>query len=491
MSATDSSPLVIVRYSGELSTKARETRRRFLTLLLRNLREALRSSGIESPIERFHERAFIRSGGTRSLEVASRVFGVQSAALGMPFSVGALDETVARCREFFAPLVRGKRFAARAKIVGSRRDVSWSSVEFERALGAALLPIASGVDLSRPEVVAGVEVHRDRGFAITETRAGPAGLPIGSEGRALVLLSGGYDSAAAAWQLMRRGVRPDYFFCTLGGEEHARGALRVAQVLQERWAHGSDPKFVLLEFDAIVEKLREHTRPRYWQILLKRFMFAAADAVAREQKIDVLATGEAIGQVSSQTVRNLAVIEEVTSRPVLRPLAGMNKDDIIALTRRIGTADISDKVQEHCSLDASEPTTGARSAVAAEYEAGLPPGLLEEALEGAQVLRVRDFHATDADDSAFCATEPAAGTTVLDVRPRPLYDAHHIPGALSLPWDQALRGYASFDVAQRYTVCCEYGFLSAELARRMRAKGFSCVHLSGGMRRHRKRHGER
>lgn len=476
------SKTLILRYSGELTTKGKGTRRRFQGSLLRNLRDALATHGVHNEAVAFHERIFVEDVPRAALDTACRVFGLQSASLAESFEATDLASTIVEAKRIFAPLVAGKRFAVRAKTVGGSSGYEWSGGKLERELGAALLPDSGGVDLSQPEVTARVETHLGRLFAVTETRRGPGGLPMGDEGRALALVSGGFDSAVAAWQMMRRGVRVDFLFCNLGGAPHAAGTLRVMKLLADRWAYGTHPRFIWLEFDPVVSALRAHCTPRYWQILLKRLMLRAATRVAESSDYDALVTGEAVGQVSSQTLRNLAAISEATPLTILRPLVGANKDEIIGLARHIGTEEASAQVEEYCALNRKSPATAAKLEALLEEETQLPDGLLAEVLESSQRL---DLRSTEIDfDSARqnAVDKVPPGAVVLDVRPRALFESFHLDGALSLEWSQAIEAFESFSKDQPYLVCCEYGVLSAHLVERMRALGFEAFHLEGGVR---------
>jgi thiamine biosynthesis protein ThiI len=118
--------------------------------------------------------------------------------------------------------------------------------------------------------------------------------------------------------MLRRGVRVDYAFCNLGGETHQLGVLRVAKLLADRWSYGDRPRLHAIDFAAVADELRARTQPRYWQILLKRMMLRAAARVLRERRASAIVTGDAVGQVSSQTLPNLAVISRATSEAILR-----------------------------------------------------------------------------------------------------------------------------------------------------------------------------
>lgn len=474
--------LVLLRLSGEVSTKGRATRRQFVTRLVRNLEDALTAEGVPGTVERRHDRLFVHLPAGATAPALERVFGVQSLSPVEPGPGAKLDEVVEVGRRLFAPRVAGRRFAVRARMVGGRGRHAFGARDVEVALGECLREASGGVDLSDPETTCHVEVYQDRAYFFSARIPGPAGLPVGTESRALALVSGGFDSAVASWYLLRRGVALDYVFFNLGGATHRHGTLRVMKVVADHWSYGSRPRLHAVDFDEVSREIRAHAEPRYWQILLKRWMLRAADAVARESGARALVTGESVGQVSSQTLQNLAVIGEATTLPILRPLVGHNKEEIIARARAIGTAELSAVVAEYCALVPRRPATAARAAVVREQEARLDPRVLERALAGREGL---DLRAADPDDSGLPELEVRAvpeGAILLDLRPRASFESWHAPGSVQLDFGHALEAFPSFAPDRTYVLSCEFGLKSAHLAEQMRRAGLRAFHFRGGTR---------
>lgn len=472
--------LVLIRLGGDIATKARETRRRFTTRLARNLKDALRSHGLEAQIVRSHDRIRIESKEPLPTELFARVMGVQSASPSRRHGVGSVEEIVAQGIEHFSDLVRDRTFAVRARRVGNRSEIPFRSADVKRDLGTALLPLARGVDLNQPDVEVHVELMHNSACYFSETRPGPAGLPIGVEGRALALVSGGFDSAVAAWHMMKRGVALDYLFCNLGGQTHQLGTLRVMQHIARNWSFGTNPRFHSVDFDSVSQDLQNNIASRYRQVVLKRLMLAAAERVASEVGAIALVTGDAVGQVSSQTLQNMAVISEATRFAILRPLVGMNKDEIVAVARRIGTFDLSKVVGEYCALVPKKPATAASLEAVRAEETHLSSGLVERAVDERSVFDLRSLD-IDALEIPELETETIpAGATVIDLRPRTAFDRWHYPEALSLDFTNALRAYPHFSRDAHYVVYCEFGLMSAHLVEQMRREGFEALHFKGG-----------
>jgi thiamine biosynthesis protein ThiI len=474
--------LFLVRVSGDLGTKARWTQARFARRLVENLRDALAAEGIPARVRRTHERVFVEAARPEAAAVLARVFGVQSCSLAHELPAADLAQLVAAGAAFFGERVRGRRFAVRARRVGERSRIALEPRALERELGAALLPASAGVDLDAPEVTAAIELREDRAYFFHERVPGPAGLPLGVEGRALALVSGGFDSPVAAWRMQKRGVSLHYLFCNLGGAAHQLGVLRVMKVIADRWSYGTHPKLHALDFAPVADALRARTEPRYWQVLLKREMLRAADAVARVTRAQALVTGEALGQVSSQTLTNLAVISSATSLPILRPLVGFDKDEILADARRIGTYELSAVVGEYCDLHAPRPATAAARAALEAEERKLDPALLARAVAERAVL---DLCALDPEKLGIPELERddvPADAVVLDLRSRAAFAGWHWPGALQLEFGNALAAYPHMDRGRRYLLYCELGLKSAHLAEQMRNAGFEAWNFRGGLR---------
>jgi len=475
--------LVLVRLSGDIGTKAQGTRVRFVARLERNVRDALASEGIEGRLVTTRNRLFVEASSPEATAVLARVPGIQSVSLALRAPEEPLDDLVARGVALFAERVRGRRFAVRAKRVGSRAAGCLTTRDVEVALGRALLPGAAGVDLDAPEVTAFVELCEGTAYYFPERVAAPGGLPLGVEGRAVALVSGGFDSAVAAWLVQKRGVALDHVFCNLGGAAHELGVLRVMKVVAERWSYGTRPRLHAIDFRPLAEELQAKTQPRYWQVLLKRLMLRAAEAVARERRALAIVTGEALGQVSSQTLANLAAISPATSLPILRPVLGLNKDEILAIARHLGTFELSSVVGEYCALVPTRPATEARADAVDAEEAKLDRARLEAAIAARRVI---DLRGVDPEAFAMPGLETETippDVTVLDLRTRAQFDAWHYPGALWLELGHALAALPRLPAGKRYVAYCEFGLKSAHLAERMRKHGLDAAHVRGGLRR--------
>lgn len=476
----------LVRFSGELSTKSRRTRKRFQRRLVQNLRDGFASTGVEAVVHPDWSRLYVEAANEDFLPIVSRTFGISSCSLVVAECEADLDRIVEVGHARFADAVRGRRYAVRARRSGRH---GFSSDDIHRQLGAALNPGAT-VDLGNPDVTVFVEVRGDRAWFYEAGIPGPDGLPLGVQGRGVALLSGGFDSAAAAWMVLRRGVRLDYVFCNLGGAAYERMVVEVAKVLADDWSHGTSPKLHVVPFVDVVEAMRERARPAYLQVVLKRLMYRAAAAVADEVHAEAIVTGEAIGQVSSQTLTNLRAIDDASPLPVLRPLVGFNKNEIIDRCREIGTHDISARVREYCSVAPGRPVTAASvEEVRAQHEA-VGDEVLAQALAAREVLDLRSLRTQTMVGSGLYVSEVPPSAEVIDTRTGEAWDDWHWPGARRADLDELEAGFGELDRERTYVLYCEEGIRTAYVAELMQRAGYEAYSFLGGAPRLRKLEGE-
>lgn len=238
-------------------------------------------------------------------------------------------------------------FAIRAR--RPNKDFPHSSQEIGQVLGRAVQERWGWpVDLSRPELEIHVDVLFRQALVFTRRIQGVGGLPVGSAGRVLALISGGIDSPVAAFQLMKRGGRAGlvhFHSMPFTSPRSRRKAVQLAEVLTRVQGR---TRLYLVGFGEVQRQLVLATPPPYRVVLYRRFMVRIAQALARQHRYHALVTGESLGQVASQTLENLVTIEEAIEMPILRPLIGLDKREIIERARALGTYDISILPYEDC-----------------------------------------------------------------------------------------------------------------------------------------------
>ena len=259
------------------------------------------------------------------------------------------------------------------------------------ATGALIVKKGGRVDLSNPDVTVSVIVIDDRAFLVTDHSVGHGGLPIGSQDRVLCLISGGFDSVVAAWMLMSRGCPIDFVHFTLNCAQSDH-ALAVASEMWREWGHGMQPTVHLVEFQPVKDALFEHVEPKMRQVALKVMMARAASAIALDEEIAALVTGDALGQVSSQTLPHLMAVSDASDVPILRPLVGLPKQSIIDLARVVGTAELSARAQEVCDLSEGHrvATRASQQSIDASVDR-IPEMVMADALTTRKTFKLADW----------------------------------------------------------------------------------------------------
>jgi tRNA uracil 4-sulfurtransferase len=469
--------LVLVRLASELALKGPRTRSHFVQRLLRNIRDAVNAAGASCRIETEWGRVYVRLDSPAAVPVLGRVFGISSYSVVEAVVASDLDAVVEKGAEIFTEHVKGKSFAVRANRAGQH---GFRSKDVAIALGARLLPHAKKVDLDHPEVTAYVEIRQEHAYLFTGREAGSGGLPLGVEGRAISLISGGYDSAVSSWLMLKRGIALDYVFCNLGGDAYERAVVQVTKALADDWSYGTSPKLYVVDFDEPLRELKENSRDQYWQLVLKRLMYRTASQIGALMKADAIITGEAVGQVSSQTLPNLRAIEPAASLPVFRPLLGFDKEEIIDRARKIGTAALSEQVKEYCAIAPGKPVTAATEARVEREEARLDLGVIDRAVAGAKTLDVRGLTALDLVGPYIFTSEIPADAVVIDCRTEAQFRAWHAPDAVHKEEWELARDFRKLDKSRKYVLYCAHGMQSAHLAEKMQRSGYEAYSFKGG-----------
>jgi len=322
-----------------------------------------------------------------AFEALKKVFGVVSLTRAAACEKDA-DAIARKAIEYLAPAMR----AAKSFKVESRRSdkrFPMTSIQLSQYVGGLLAEAFpdTKVDVHRPELTVELEVRDLAAYVHSDPCPGAGGMPLGSNGTAVTLLSGGIDSPVSSWMIAKRGVRliPVHFYSFPYTGVAARE--KVEALTRELSAWCGPLRLCVVPFTHIQEEIRDKCPEEYFTILMRRFMMRIADRIARDNRCGALVTGENLGQVASQTMQAMAVTEEVCTRPVLRPLIGFDKEEIIRLARRIGTFETSILPYEDCCTVFTPRHPELRPSVekAREAEAALDvEALVEEAVMGTE-----------------------------------------------------------------------------------------------------------
>ena len=381
---------VVVHYQ-EIALKG-NNRPWFIARLVRNLREATADVGVREVRVRMGRIEVVLDGEAQWPQVRdrlSRVFGVAHFAQAgrAPLDVDAIANAILADLEGHAD---PRTFRVSARRADKRFPLT--SPQIEREVGGRIKEVRRWtVNLDDPEFTIHVEALTDDAFYYFGKEPGAGGMPVGVSGRVACLLSGGIDSPVAAWRLMRRGCRVllvhfhSYPILSRASQEKARELARLLTQFQFR------SRLFLVPFGEIQQQVTLSVAPPLRVVIYRRLMMRIAERIARNHKAQALVTGEVVGQVASQTLENLSSIDRVVSMPVLRPLIGMDKDEITAESQRLGTYPISIIPDQDCCtlFTPRHPATRARNDDVERAESTLP---IEEIVDRAvTAAAVEDF----------------------------------------------------------------------------------------------------
>ncbi len=333
--------LVMVRY-GELFLKSEPVKHHFIGLLLRNIGKALSAAGLQGHYETPRGRILIFGKEPEKIaEIVSRIFGLVDVSICTKTGGSIDDLCTAAVTLAKSHLSAGMGFAVRAK---RQQKTGLDSQVLGARIGSAIYEAIPGlhVDLDHPDYEVFVEVRDFGGLVYDSRTTAPGGLPWGTQGRALVLLSSGIDSPVASWLAMKRGC--EIVHLHLDGRRWAGCDVKSAAIENHRrlsrWCAGNPLMMVIANSEPLYDRMQElRIPPRYRCVICKRFMLQVASRLMKNEGALAIFTGENLGQVASQTLANLSVISDGIPVPVLRPLITYDKEEIITLARRIGTFD--------------------------------------------------------------------------------------------------------------------------------------------------------
>lgn len=391
-----------------------------------------------------------------------------------------LHDIYTQIAEVYQTRLAGKTFCVRARRQGKH---DFSSLEAERYIGGGLnqLVDSAKVQLKKPDITIKLEIKQDKFLLVAETFPGMGGFPLPSQSDVLSLISGGYDSAVASYLMIRKGLRTHYLFFNLGGAAHEAGVREMAFYLWQRYSLSHRVKFVSVDFAPVVTEILENVESGLMGVVLKRMMMRAASQVAADLGIKAVVTGESIGQVSSQTIANLAVIDRVTETLIIRPLIYQDKQEIIDLSRKIGVEELARTMPEYCGVISKNPTVNAVLSEVEETEKRFDPAVLAKVVAEAKILDIRTIEYQADQQARTVATEDVLpdNAIVLDIRAtdeteaKPLQLQTH--QVLEIPFFRLATKFPELDQTQQYYCYCERGVMSRLQALLLQEMGYQNV----------------
>ncbi len=376
----------VIHY-GEIALK-KGNRDYFEDCLMRNIRLAIDRKDV-CEVRRLQGRIHVEFAnpaiGQPMMDRLKRVFGVASISAAV-----RSEPAISPIREAVQNIVAGRTFESFAvRTRRAEKSFPMSSQKVNEEIGALVQKMTGAkVDLENPKLTVAVEITKKHAFIFLDHVKGPGGLPVGISGRVACLISGGIDSPVAAWRVMKRGCLPVFIHFHSAPFTSAASQEKVEEMISLLMEGQPRTRLVTVPFGPIQQKIVVGVPMAYRIIIYRRFMVRIAEKIAREQRAQALVTGEALSQVASQTLSNLTTIESVSTMPILRPLIGMDKQEIVDEAKKIGTYDIAIIPHDDCCsfLMPRNPVTRTTNSEVEKVEQNLDiEALVQMGLDGKEI----------------------------------------------------------------------------------------------------------
>lgn len=474
----------IVKLFPEITIKSQSVRLRFIKILASNIRNVLKTVSDEIAVVRYWDHIVVRCKDEAMRLVIPdelmRIPGIHHVLAVEEREYTDIHHIFEQTLAQYRDALENKTFCVRVKRRGKH---SFSSQDVERYVGGGLNQHieSATVQLKKPEVTVNLEVEENRLTLVTARYEGLGGFPIGTQEDVLSLISGGFDSGVSSYMLMRRGCRVHYCFFNLGGAAHEIGVRQVAHYIWNRFGRSHRVRFVAINFEPVVGEILEKVDDGQMGVVLKRMMVRAASMVAERYGVQALVTGEALGQVSSQTLTNLRLIDNASDTLILRPLISHDKEHIIKVAREIGTEDFASTMPEYCGVISKSPTVKAVKGKIEAEESHFDFSILERMVAEATNVDIREIAEQTQDEVVEVETVGLLNEndSVLDIRS--VDEQEDKPLELvgtevkSMPFYKLSTQFGDLDQNKTWLLYCDRGVMSKLQALYLHEQGFKNV----------------
>ena len=470
----------IIKLFPEIMVKGNAVKKKMVSQLHDNLRTQLLRINTAMKTKRYWDKieVFCEDGEANPvLKILIQTPGVEQILQADQFHAETMQEIAEQVAISAVGRIKDKTFVVRAKRTGTH---DFTSFEIERFVGAYIYAQGepTGVDLHTPEVKIEIELHQHQLNVIRKRHHGLGGFPLGTQGELLSLMSGGFDSTIASYLTIKRGIKTHYVFFNLGGDAHEIGVKQVALYLWGQYSSSHRVQFITVPFEEVVAEIFNSSHESYMGVVLKRLMLLASEKIADDMGIDALVTGESVAQVSSQTLRNLAIIDKVTSKLVLRPLATMDKPEIMAMADKLGTRHFAESMPEYCGVISQNPVThGSFKRVEKEF-AKFDLSVLEKAVEQSVAIPVDQIVSDVNEKASIEIVTKVVGQVVVDIRSVDEIARSKLSlstPCLEIPFFELKKQFKKLDQDQQYLFYCEKGVMSQLHAQYLTDEGFNNI----------------
>ena len=387
--------IILIKY-GELTTK-KANRNYFINLLYENVKDSLKNYDVK--ISKNRVRMFIEvkdNHFNEVIETLKTIFGIHSIVTA--YKVNTNIDTI---KENVLEVIKNKEFKT-FKVETKRSDKSFPipSMEFNNVIGGLILKNKDNikVDVRNPEFNLKIEIREDFTYLYVDEINGLGGYPVGVQGKGLLMHSGGIDSPVAGYLAMKRGIKIECIYFESPPHTSIQAKNKVKKLVEKLNKFQPNIKLHVINFTNIQEAIYKNCNPNYMITILRRMMYRISEKVLKENDLYVLINGESIGQVASQTLTSMQVINSVTNYPVIRPVACMDKLEIIDISKKIDTYETSILPYEDCCTIflPKHPVINPKIELAKKYEESFDfESLINEAVKTREVIKINNIDEFD------------------------------------------------------------------------------------------------
>jgi thiamine biosynthesis protein ThiI len=476
----------IIKLQAEIAVKSRPVRKRFTKILESSIKNVLRRIDEEVTTQANWDNIEVN---TKNNDPKNRIALIDTLKCvpGVAVFLEVQQTSFTDVHNIFektlaahAETIENKTFSVRVKRTGIH---DFNSLKVEQYVGGGLNQNVESakVKLKKPDVTIRLEIKDENLFIVTERHQGLGGFPIASQEDVLSLMSGGFDSGVSSFQMIKKGARTHYCFFNLGGAAHEVGVKQVSYYLWNKFGASHKVKFFSVDFEPVVAEILENVENGQMGVILKRMMMRAAAKIAKRANIESLVTGEALGQVSSQTLTNLNVIDRVTDTLILRPLVAYDKQDIIDIARKIGTEDFAKTIPEYCGVISKRPTIKAILSKIEKEEENFDFDVLDKVVQETRMYDIRDIgkeseeeiHAVDTVENL------PINAIVIDIRSPDEEDENPLElenvNVIHIPFYKLSNKFSELAQEKEYLLYCDQGVMSKLQALYLIGEGYKNV----------------
>lgn len=473
----------IIRYGREIMIKSTPVRKRFTKILYTNIANSLKVLETKFKLHHSFDKIDLEIDDEFALdtiEILRKVPGIELFSIVKTYKFENLEDTKNIALDYYKDKIEGKSFVVRVKRTWSH---IFGSLDAEKEIGWHLLHNSNNtkVSLKNPDIIVNIDIATDKFHLITETLRWVWGYPVWVQERVVSLISGWFDSSVSSFLMAKRWVRVDYLFFNLWWITHEIWVKQISKYIHQSFSPSYKAKFISVDFEKLSYEIVTKIETKYRWVILKILMHKVAEMITQTNAYYGIVTGESIGQVSSQTLVNMSVIDSFTNALILRPLITFNKQEIIEIAKTIWTYNYSLSMPEYCGMISVNPTTEARlDKVVKEFEK-IDIEIINEAFQTRITSDIRGIFDDEKQVSSIEKVSEITDEIVIDIREEDKRVKNPLKlekvEILNIPFYDINSRFTKLNQKKNYLFYCDKWILSELHALYLKEKGFNNIKI--------------